>query len=64
MDVRDVIPALNIRLGRDQAAYDFMEWYTTTGQDSRYNWGDIDLPFLDVKAGDVLESPMGMWTDE
>lgn len=59
-----MIPALYIRLGRDQAAYDFMKWYATTGQDPRYNWGDIDLPFLDIKDGDVLESPAGMWTDE
>ncbi|KAF5120840.1 hypothetical protein E5D57_013176 [Metarhizium anisopliae] len=64
MGVRDMIPALYIRLGRDQAAYDFMKWYATTGQDPRYNWGDIDLPFLDIKDGDVLESPAGMWTDE
>lgn len=64
MGVRDMIPALYIRLRREQAAYDFMKWYATTGQDPRYNWGDMDLPFLDIKDGDVFESPAGMWTDE
>ena len=61
MGLRDQVPSLLIRLGRDQEAYDFMKWYATTGQDSRYDWGDMDLPFLDVKGADMLESPKGLW---
>lgn len=62
--VRGLIPALYIRLGRDQAAYDFMKWYATTGRDSQYDWADMDRPFLDVKGADVLESPERMWSNE
>lgn len=62
MGLRDMIPALYIRLGKDQVAYDFMKWYATTGQESDYDWGDMDLPFLDVKDADALESPEGLWS--
>ncbi|KAG6039701.1 hypothetical protein E4U41_002195 [Claviceps citrina] len=57
MGVRDLVPDLYIRLGRDQDAYDFIKWYATTGRDDHYNWGDMDEPFLDVKDADVLEAP-------
>ena len=33
-----------------------IKWYFTTGQDSHYDWGDTDLPFLDVKDADAFES--------
>ena len=39
-----------IRLGRAQDAYDLMKSYATTGQDSSYDWGNIDMPFLDPIA--------------
>lgn len=64
LGLRDRIPGLFIRLGRDQEAYDFVKWYATTGIDRNYDWNDIDLPFLDVKDADVLESLRGMWTTE
>ncbi|KAI8725696.1 MYND-type zinc finger protein samB [Fusarium sp. LHS14.1] len=64
MGVRDVVPALFIRLDRDQEAYDFMKWYATTGEQSDYDWGDMDLPFLDVKDADVFETPLEKWTGE
>ncbi|KAH6605830.1 zinc finger domain-containing protein [Trichoderma cornu-damae] len=63
MGLRDMIPALYIRLGRDQHAYDFMKWYATTGMDRHYDWGDMKQPFLDVKDADVLEAPAESWTD-
>ncbi|KAF2188686.1 hypothetical protein K469DRAFT_627317 [Zopfia rhizophila CBS 207.26] len=56
MGVRDLVPALFLRLGRDQEAYDFLKWWVTTGQESDYDWGDIDLGYLDVKDADVFES--------
>ncbi|KAM6513439.1 hypothetical protein FALCPG4_015860 [Fusarium falciforme] len=64
MGLRDIVPALYIRLGRDQEAYDFMKWYATTGNESDYDWGDMDLPFLDVKDADVFESPKKFWVDK
>ncbi|KAE9371410.1 hypothetical protein N431DRAFT_545669 [Stipitochalara longipes BDJ] len=54
--VRDCIPGMFLRLGKDQECYDFIKWYSTTGEDSHYDWGDMDLPFLDVKDADAFES--------
>jgi hypothetical protein len=55
LGVRDMVPALYIRLGRDQEAYDFCKWYATEGKRSNYDWGDTSLPFLDTKGADPLE---------
>ena len=57
MGIRDLVPALALRLGRDQHCYDFCTWWATTGQDSDYDCGDLDLPYLDVKGADVFSSP-------
>lgn len=56
MGVRDMLPALKIRLGRDQECYDFIKWYATTGEDAEYDWGDMDNPYLDLKGEDVFEA--------
>src|SRR5204863_8640658 len=61
MGVRDLVPALFLRLGKDQECYDFVKWYATTGQDSDYDWGDMSLPFLNVKDADVFE-PVDVFT--
>jgi hypothetical protein len=61
MGVRDLVPALFLRLGKDQECYDFVKWHTTTGQDPHYDWGDMSLPFLDVKDADAFE-PVDMFT--
>ncbi|KAM0541188.1 hypothetical protein ACHAPJ_013352 [Fusarium lateritium] len=63
MGVRDFVPPLYIRLNKDQAAYDFIKWYATTGSESNYDWGDTELPYLDVKDADVLETPLDVWTN-
>ena len=55
MGVRDLVPALFLRLGRDQESYDFVKWYATAGQASDYDWGDMSLPFLNVANADVFE---------
>ena len=55
MGVRDLVPALFLRLGNDQGCYDFCVWYATTGQDSHYDWGDMGLGFLDVKDANVFD---------
>lgn len=55
MGVRDLVPALKLRLGRDQESYDFCKWWATTGQKSDYDWSDMDLGYLDVKGANVLE---------
>ena len=58
MGVRDLLPALDLRLGKDQECYDICKWYATTGQESNYDWGNMDNPFLDVKNADVFEPPL------
>ncbi|KAL8948659.1 MAG: hypothetical protein Q9222_005170 [Ikaeria aurantiellina] len=62
MGVRSVLPALALRLGRDQECYDFCKWYATTGEESDYAWGDMSLPFLNVKNADVFEPVLESWT--
>ena len=58
MGVRDLLPAMDLRLGKDQECYDICKWYATTGQESDYDWGNMDNPFLDVKNADVFEPPL------
>ena len=58
MGVRDLVPALDLRLGRDQECYDFCKWWATTDQKGDYDWGNMDNPYLDVKNADVFEPPL------
>ncbi|OWZ12609.1 Zinc ion binding protein [Phytophthora megakarya] len=55
MGIREVIPTLYLLLDQYQEAYDFIKWYATSGQDMHYDWGDMDLPFLDVHGADMTE---------
>jgi hypothetical protein len=55
MGVRQLVPALFLRLGKDQGCYDFVKWYATTGEESGYDWGDMSMPYLDVKDADIFE---------
>jgi len=59
--IRYLTPHVLIRIGKDQEAYDFMMWWSTTGQKSNYNWADTKVPFLDVKNADVFEDPSGIF---
>jgi hypothetical protein len=56
MGVRDSVPSLYLRLGRDQEAYDFCKWWTTCDPDGEYDWGDMSLPYLNLHGEDVFES--------
>lgn len=58
MGVRDTIPALYIRLDRDQECYDFLKWWLTYPEILR-DWADEDDPFLHIKNADALEDPAG-----
>ncbi|RMI96047.1 hypothetical protein CDV36_016357 [Fusarium kuroshium] len=55
LGVRSQVPALHLRLGRDQDAYDFIKWYSVRG-DSHYDWRDMSLPFLDMHGEDAFEA--------
>ena len=56
MGVRNQVPALLLRLGKDQECYDFIKWWETCNSDGDYDWGDVSLPYLDVRNANVLES--------
>ncbi|KAF0634919.1 hypothetical protein FPSE5266_10450 [Fusarium pseudograminearum] len=52
--VRSYVPALHLRLGNDQQAYDFIKRYAVV-PDEHYTWNDTSLPFLDLHDQDALE---------
>jgi MYND finger len=54
MGVRNLVPHLMLRLGRDQECYDFIKWWAITAE-ADYDWGDMDLPYLDIKDSDAFE---------
>ena len=55
MGLRDIVPALFLRLSRDQECYDFCKWWETTGSEGSYDFGDTSLAYLDIKNADVFE---------
>ncbi|KAH7408089.1 hypothetical protein DE146DRAFT_361917 [Phaeosphaeria sp. MPI-PUGE-AT-0046c] len=57
MGLRDMIPAVMLQLDQDQECYDFVKWWATAGQNENYDWGDMALPFLDIKGANVYEDP-------
>ncbi|KAF7543498.1 hypothetical protein G7Z17_g10690 [Cylindrodendrum hubeiense] len=56
LGVRDIIPHLLLRLGREQECYDFLKWWATIDGNSRYDWSDATLPYLDLHEADAFES--------
>ncbi|KAI1070902.1 hypothetical protein LB507_011016 [Fusarium sp. FIESC RH6] len=52
--VRSYVPALYLRLGRDQEAYDFIKWHATV-PDEKYEWNNPDSPYLDLHDQDAFE---------
>ncbi|KAI1747911.1 hypothetical protein F4782DRAFT_394716 [Xylaria castorea] len=57
MGLRDMVPAIMLRLDLDQECYDFMKWWVTCDPDGHYDWGDMTLPYLNIRGADVLEDP-------
>jgi hypothetical protein len=55
MGLRDAVPFLMLRLGRDQEAYDFIKWWRLIDDNPTYDWGDTSLPYLDTKDADIFE---------
>ncbi|KAI0802197.1 hypothetical protein GGR55DRAFT_701145 [Xylaria sp. FL0064] len=60
MGVRDIVPGLLRRLGREQECYDFLKWWAVIDDEhhynGRYNWGDPSLPYLDIRGADAFEA--------
>lgn len=59
---RWMVPALYLRLGRDQECYDFLKRWVDVGYGGDRVWEGMDEPRVEVRDTDVLESPEGMWT--
>ncbi|TMW67637.1 hypothetical protein Poli38472_011257 [Pythium oligandrum] len=53
--MRHTVPAFMLRLGDVQDCYDFIKWWATCDREVAYNWGDLDLPYLDIKDADMTE---------
>ncbi|KAL6713706.1 hypothetical protein ACLMJK_009171 [Lecanora helva] len=64
MGVRDLVPFVDLRLNKDQECYDFCKWWETTGQDSHYDWGNLDNPYLNCKGSDVFEADVDIFMGE
>ncbi|KAE8990407.1 hypothetical protein PF010_g19280 [Phytophthora fragariae] len=56
--VRFLVPTLMLLLGQCQEAYDFIKWHTMVYQDSHYDWGNVELPYLDTHDADMTEEEM------
>ncbi|KAJ5730181.1 uncharacterized protein N7483_004689 [Penicillium malachiteum] len=54
MGLRSLVPALMLRLNKDQRCYDFIKWWATDRPG--YDWGDTDLPYLDINGANPFES--------
>jgi hypothetical protein len=59
MGVRDLIPALYIRLDQDQECYDFLKWWLTYPAILDDWEQDDDSLFLNIKNANALENPAG-----
>ena len=66
MGVRSHLAPLKLRLGRDQECHDFCLWWAKVGEDSHYDWGDLNAPYLNIKNADVFQPAvkfLGRWVD-
>lgn len=55
MGLQHLVPALYLRLGKEQACYDFIKWWHTVAQDEDYDSGNTDLPHLDIENDNAFE---------
>ncbi|KAK6062854.1 MYND finger [Seiridium cupressi] len=55
LGVRNVIPILLLRLGREQECYDFLKWWATIDKDDRYDLSDVTQPYLDIRGANAFE---------
>jgi tetratricopeptide (TPR) repeat protein len=55
MGVRSLVPSIYLKLNREQECYDFIKWWATCDPDGHYDWGDMSLPYLNIKNADIFE---------
>ncbi|KAG6622820.1 Zinc ion binding protein [Phytophthora cinnamomi] len=56
--IRFLMPTLMLLLGQYQEAYDFIKWHTKIYQESNYDYGNMELPYLDLHGADMPEDAM------
>ncbi|KAI0474229.1 hypothetical protein F4859DRAFT_83156 [Xylaria cf. heliscus] len=60
LGIRDIVPGLLLRLGREQECYDFLKWWAVINDrrhyNGRYDWEDISLPYLDISGANAYEA--------
>jgi MYND finger len=56
MGVRSIVPAVMLRLNKDQECYDFIKWWTMTAEEGDYDFGDTDIPYMDLRNANAFES--------
>ncbi|KAH8163738.1 hypothetical protein CIB48_g4509 [Xylaria polymorpha] len=54
LGIRDIVPGLLLRLGREQECYDFLKWWAVV--DDEYHYYDVSLPYLDIRGADAFEA--------
>ncbi len=63
LGVRDIVPGLLLRLGREQECYDFLKWWAVVKNKDRngtYALDDVTLPYLDIRGANAFE-PIGVF---
>jgi hypothetical protein len=55
MGLQHLVPALHLRLCREQACYDFIKWGHTIAQDEDYDSGNTDLPHINIENDNAFE---------
>ncbi|KAK6499737.1 hypothetical protein TWF481_010094 [Arthrobotrys musiformis] len=63
LDLRNIIPALYIRLDRDEEAYSFIKWWTTVARTPDCDWDEFELPHLRVEGADAFEPVFPEWSE-
>ncbi|KAI1146774.1 hypothetical protein F4825DRAFT_439658 [Nemania diffusa] len=53
LGIRDIVPGLLLRLGREQECYDFLKWWAVV--DDEHHFNDASLPYLDICGADAFE---------
>ncbi|KAI0860277.1 hypothetical protein F4860DRAFT_504132 [Xylaria cubensis] len=54
LSIRDVVPGLLLRLGREQECYDFLKWWAVV--DYNNDWSALSLPYLNICGADAFEA--------
>ena len=57
LGVRNLAPALMLRLDKDQEAYNFVKFWSLCGRDGDYDWYNASLPFLNLQNESAFEDP-------